>query len=432
MKFLPSVTVAAVSSVILLLSTISCNDLNHDESAVAITPIPLDFPAVIPVQDFNITDPGVLTKFVGFYKNVHMKGMDHMTMEGIKFNLEWMHADVTFKVPKLEVDGFYAMTGQYMLIPFHGRGHFSMEMKDVRIHVTASLNRSSENNFQISSIVQDMNALRVRGNFPALFGRQHGAVFSDIVHMMRKQISGLVFDHMRGDLLREIEPGMIVNMNKMLKTMPQTFIHEKTQAKFDFLIDVIRKEIINHHHDPLRLENVKEDFDQDLRIFRFNGELDLKNRTVYGLSTIYRQGHVYAHYDFKRNSIIFDANLGFENMTSTNTFNVKLIDRQGPKGSSEITVNEVVAHMRIRQQLSPGSKPVLETFDITGAKKIWVEIKGLGSPWDAVIETLVNLISNSFKSALTRVISVPLKNVLQNEIDKLHFGYFFDDADVAK
>jgi hypothetical protein len=432
MKFLPRLSLAVA---VLLINTISCQppELNQDESAVVITPIPLDFPANIAVRDFNITDPGVLTKFFGYYKNVNMKGMNQMTMEGIKFNLEWMHADVVFKVPRLEIDGLYAMTGQYMLIPFQGRGHFAMELKDVKINVIASLKRGSDNTFQISSIVQDMSASKVRGNFPSLFGRQHGAVFSDIVHMMRKHISSLVYDHMKVDLLKEIETGMTDNMDKMLKTMPQQFIDEKTQAKFDFLIDVIRKEIIAQHHDPLHLDDVKEDFDQDLKIFRFNGELDLKNRTVYGLSTIFRQGHVFAHYDFKRNSIIFDSNLGFENMTSTNVFKVMLLDRPGPKGSSEITVNDVIAHMRIRQHLAPGSKPVLEDFKITGVKKIWVDIKGLGSPWDSVVETLVNVISNSFKSALTRVISGPLKKVLQSEIDKLHFGYFFDQLpDVAK
>ena len=420
-----------ISLIVSCLALLCCSiDVSPEETSV-ITPVPLDFPAFIQVRDFNITDPGLLTKFKGFYKNVNLKGMNHLTMENIKFNLEWMHSDVTFKVPRLEVDGFYHMTGQYMLIPFHGRGHFSMELKDVRVFVTASLNRSLDNAFQVSAIVLEMSAAKVRGNFPNLFGRQSSPVISDIVQMMRKQISGLVFDHMKQDLVKEIEEGMITNMNSMLKQMPQKFIHEKTQAKFDFLIDVIRREIVKNHHDPLYLEDVKEDFDQDLKLFRFNGELDLKNRTVYGLSTIFRSGHVFAHYDLKRNSIIFDTNLGFENLTSTNIFNVKLVDRQGPKGSSEITVNQVIASMRIRQQLTPGSNPVLEDFRIIDVKKIWVEIRGLGSPWDAVVETLINLISNSFKASLSRIISGPVWKVLQKEIDKLHFGYFFDSQDVA-
>jgi len=408
-----------------LMSCLVTSELEREETSI-VTPVPLDFPAVIPVRDFNITDPGVMTKFVGSYRNVNMKGMNDMTMEAIKFNLEWMHADVTFKVPRLEVDGFYFMAGQYMLIPFHGRGHFSLDLKDVKVYVTASLNRTQDKELQVSAIVLEMTANKVRGNFPTLFGRNSGPVISDIVHLMRKQIAGLVFDHMKADLLREIEHGMKMNMNVMLRQMPHKFIHEKTQPKIDFLIDVIRKEIIKHHHDPLYLEDVKEDFDQDLKIFRFNGELDLKNRTVYGLSTIFRSGQVYAHYDLKHNSIIFDTNLGFQNLTSTNKFNVKLIDRQGPKGSSEITVSEMVAHMRIRQHLTPGSKPVLEDFAINSVKNIWVEIRGLGSPWDGVVETLINIISNSFKGALTRVMSGVLKNVMQQEIDKLDVGYFFD------
>lgn len=417
-----------LSCAILTVHSTSDDDLNTETSVI--TPIPLDFPVDFRIQDFNITDPGVLTKFKGQYKDVAIRGLNDMTLESIKFNLEWMHADVIFQIPHLEVKGLYSMNGQYMLIPFNGRGPFDMHLRNVKVYTTASLRRREDKAFEVSQLVLEMTASKVRGNFDRLFGRQNAAVISDIVHMMTRQIGEIVFDHMKGVLAKELDERMRLNLNRMLKQMPDKFVHEQTTAKFDFLIDAIRKEIVKSHHDPLILENVTESVDQDLGLFRFKGQLDLRNRILYGLSTIFRSGHVFAHYDLKKNSIILETNLGFENLTATNNFDAKLIDRQGPKGSSEITVNSVVAFMRIRQHLTPGSQPILEDFSINRIGKIWVDIKGLGSPWDGVVETIINLISNSFKYSLSRIISGPIKTVLQKEIDRLHFDYFLDTVKV--
>lgn len=384
-----------------------------------------EFPAVMRISDFNITDPGVMTKFKGEYVDVTMRGMSDLKMESVKFNLEWMHLDAVFKVPAITVNGLYSMRGQLMLIPFSGRGPFTMTLKNVAIYSTTSLNRTQDNKFQVSAQVLEVRADRVTADFDNLFGRISSAVVADIMRVMSKQLNSLVFDHMRPHLTKEIDSGLRVHINKLLESLPEKFVHERTTAKFDFLIDIIRKEIIRSHHDPLFLEDVRESFDQDLRLFRFNGELALTNRTVYGLSTLFRNGHVYAHYDMKNKAIILEANLGFENLTSTNNFNARMINQQGPKGSSDLTANSITAFLRIRQSLTHGSKAVLEDFHISKIKNVWVQIHGLGS-WDSVVETLVNLISNSFKATIARIISGPVKKVLQDEIDKLHFDYFTD------
>jgi len=428
MKSKRSIAFLAIFFCAILTVHSASDDLNTETSII--TPIPLDFPADFPIKDFNVTDPGVLTKFKGQYRDVSIRGLNDMTVESIKFNLEWMHADVVFQIPHVEVKGLYYMDGQYMLIPFNGRGPFDMHLRNVKVYTTASLRRTEDKAFQVSALVLEMTASKVRGNFDRLFGRQNAAVISDIVHLMTRQIGEIVFDHMKGVLAKELDERMRLNLNGMLRQMPDKFVHEQTTAKFDFLIDAIRAEIVRSHHDPLKLEDVTESVDQDLRLFRFKGQLDLQNRTLYGLSTIFRSGHVFAHYDMKRNSIILETNLGFENLTATNNFDAKLIDRQGPKGSSEITVNSVVAFMRIRQHLTSGAQPILEDFSINRIGKIWVDIKGLGSPWDGVVETIINLISNSFKYSLSRIISGPIKTVLQKEIDRLHFDYFLDTVKV--
>lgn len=384
-----------------------------------------EFATVMRMPDFNITDPGVMTKFKGEYVDVSMRGMADMTMDSVKFNLEWMHLDAVFRIPSLSINGLYAMSGQLMLLPFSGRGPFGMTLKNVAIYSTTSLNRTEDNKFQVSAQVLELKAGSVSANFDNLFGRMSSSVIADVMRLMSKQLNNLVFDHMKPHLVHEVDPGLRKHINRVLETLPDKFVHEKTTAKFDFLIDVIRKEIIKSHHDPLFLDDVKESFDQDLRIFRFNGELSLTNRTVYGLSTIFRTGHVFAHYDMKDKSVVLEANLGFENLTSTNNFNARMINQQGPKGSSDLSANTVTAFLRLRQKLKPGSKAELEDFHISSIKNIWVQIHGLGS-WDGVVETLVNLISNSFKSTIARIISGPVKKVLQDEIDKLHFDYFTD------
>ena len=402
--------------------------LSHHVSGDGIEPAKLpvtEFPKVMRIPDFNITDPGVMTKFKGQYMDVSMRGLSDLTMDSVKFNLEWMHLDAVFKVPSLSINGLYAMSGQLMLLPFSGRGPFGMTLKNVAIYSTTSLNRTEDQKFQVSAQVLEIRAAAVSANFDNLFGSISSTVIADVMRLMSKQLNNLVFEHMRPHLIREADPGLRTHINRLLETLPDKFVHEKTTAKFDFLIDVIRKEIIKSHHDPLALEDVRESFDQDLRLFRFNGELALTNRTVYGLSTIFRSGHVFAHYDIKDKAVVLEANLGFENLTSTNSFNAKMINQQGPKGTSDLTANTITAFLRMRQKLKPGSKAELEEFHVSSIKNIWVEIHGLGS-WDGVVETLVNLISNSFKSTIARIISGPVKKVLQDEIDKLHFDYFTD------
>jgi hypothetical protein len=390
----------------------------------------MEFAKVIRIPDFNITDPGVMTKFKGEYVDVSMRGMSDVTMDSVKFNLEWMHLDAVFKVPSLTINGLYSMSGQLMLIPFSGKGPFSMTLKDVSIYSTTSLNRTTDNKFQVSAQVLELRAARITANFDNLFNRISSPVIADIMRMLSKQLNNLVFDHMKPRLVHELDSGFRAHIDRVLETLPEKFVHERTTAKFDFLIDIIRKEIVRSQHDPLHLDDVKESFDQDLRLFRFNGELALTNRTVYGLSTIFRSGHVLAHYDMKEKAVVLEANLGFENLTSTNNFNAKMINQQGPKGSSDLTANTVTAFLRLRQGLKPGSKAVLEEFHISSIKNIWVQIHGLGS-WDGVVETLVNLISNSFKSTIARIISGPVRKVLQDEIDKLHFDYFTDATEFS-
>lgn len=413
-----------VTCLVLTGALVSGNDVVPDYLPVT------EFPAVMRISDFNISDPGIMTKFKGEYVDMSMTGMTDLKMESAKFNLEWMHLDAVFKVPSLTVKGLYSMSGQLMLIPFSGRGPFTMKLKNVVISSTTSLNRTQDNKFQVSAQVLEFKSDRATADFDNLFGRISSAVVADILRVMSKQLNSLVFDYMRPHLTKEIDSGLRTHVNRLLDSLPDKFVHERTTAKFDFLVDIIRKEIIKSHHDPLFLDNVRESFDQDLRLFRFSGELDLTNRTVYGLSTIFRSGPVYAHYDMKNRAIVLEANLGFENLTSTNNFDAKMIKQQGPKGSSDLTANSITAFLRIRQSLVHGSKAVLEDFHVSKIKNIWVQIHGLGS-WDSVIETLVNLISNSFKSTIARIISGPVKKVLQNEIDKLHFSYFTDANEFA-
>ena len=412
-----------------LIITTACQVIVTDD-AVSSTESQVRFPQVIRIEDFNITDPGVMTKFKGEYRDVSMRGMSDVRMDSVKFNLEWMHLEAVFRVPSLSINGLYAMDGQLMLIPFNGKGPFGMTLKDVQFFSTSSLNRTENNKLQISAQVLEMKSGRVKADFDNLFGRISSPVFNDIMRLLSTQLNNLVFDHMRNHLIKATDEGFRTHLNGLLQNLPESFVHEKTAAKFDFLIDAIRKEIIKSHHDPLALEDVKESFDQDLRILRFSGELALSNRTVYGLSTIFRSGPIFAHYDIKNNEVILEANLGFENLTSTNVFDVKMVGRQGPKGTSDLTANAVSAFLRIKKKLTPDSKPLLEEFHISSIKKIWVEIHGLGS-WDSIVETLINLISNSFKSTIARVISGPVRKVLQDEIEKLHFDYFTDSSDFS-
>lgn len=371
------------------------------------------------INDFNVTDKGIFASFNGTFKSLKMKGLKNLKIDSMKFDLEWMHLNVVMSIPRLRLDGEYNLSGKLAFVPLRGFGDFWMKIRGLKFLSTASLNRTSNGKFQVSAIVLDLEADKIDMNFENLVG---GNLGSSITNSVLNQLNHLLFDQMKYSLIDELRSGIQSRINYQLETLPDNFIHESSSSLLDHLLDKVKSEIAKSGYDPYDLPDLMESFQQDLRIFNLHGDASLYNGTLYGLSTLVRTGHVIAHYE--KDSVILEANLGFENLTANYDWKVNLMDA-GPAGSAEINVNSVDGYLKLRQPLKRGSKPILEEFKVKKIRNVWVDVTGLGT-MDFLVEMVVNLISNVFKRSIADVISGPIQKILQKELDKVPLDYFIN------
>lgn len=371
------------------------------------------------INDFNITDTGIFASFNGSFKDLKMRGLKNLRIDSMKFDLEWMHLNVVLSIPRLRLDGEYNLRGKLAFVPLRGFGNFWMKIRGLQFPATASLNRTSNGKFQISALVLDMEADKIDMNFENLVG---GNLGSSITNTVLNQLNHLLFDNMKYNLIDELRSGIQSRINDQLESLPDNFIHESSSSLVDHLLEKVKQEIVKSGYDPHTLPNLTESFQQDLRIFNLHGDASLYNGTLYGLATLVRTGHVIAHYE--KDSVILEANLGFENLTANYDWSVNLMDA-GPAGSAKINVNSVDGYLKLRQPLKRGSKPILEEFKVKKIRNVWVDVTGLGSI-DFLVESIVNLISNVFKKSIADVISGPIQKILQKELDKVPIDYFIN------
>ena len=371
------------------------------------------------IGDFNITDKGVITSFNGTFKSLKMKGLRNLKMDSMKFDLEWMHLDVVMSIPRLRLDGEYNLSGKLAFVPLRGLGDFWMKIRNLRFLATASLNRTSEGRFQVSAIVLDLDAGKIDMNFENLVG---GNLGSSITNTVLNQLNYLLFDHMKFTLIDELRTGIQKRIDYQLEQLPDNFVHESSSSLVDHLLEKVKEEIVKSGYDPLPLPDQNESFNQDLKLFDLYGSASLYNGTLFGLSSLIRTGHVIAYYE--KDSVILEANLGFENLTAKYDWSANLMGG-GPAGSAGISINSIDGFLQLRQPLKRGTKPILEEFKVKKIRNVWVNVTGLGT-MDFVVEMIVNLITNLFKNSLANVISGPVQKTLQKELDKVPLDYFIN------
>lgn len=294
-------------------------------------------------------------------------------------------------------------------------------MRNLKFFATSSLNRTDDGKFQISAIVLDADSKRTDTHFSNLMGLgmggEIGAAFSNL---LVNELNDQIFSHVKESIISNLQTDVQASLNQMLYQLPDNFVHEKSASLFDELLDKLRHEIVKTGHDPLSLPDSTESFSEDLKLFRVHGALNIFNGSLSGLSTVVRTGPVYAHY--QKFAVILEANIGFENITGDYNWDANFMG-EGPSGAASVNVNGIDSFVRIRQPLKKGSKAELQTLKIKNIKNVWVNIKGLG-PFDVILDVIINMISNTFKTSLSKSIEGPIKKVLQEELNKIPLDYF--------
>jgi hypothetical protein len=226
-------------------------------------------------------------------------------------------------------------------------------------------------------------------------------------------MSHLIFDQVKFSMLSNIENNIRKHLNSQLSLIPSSLIQDQSAFVFDDILSLATDEIQDQGFDPTVIPNLTEKFQHNMLFFILHGELKVYNGLLHGLSTLHRTGDVLATYE--NDSVTFEASFGFENLTGSYDWSANIMGA-GPAGSATLHVSQIDGYIKLRQPLIKGSHPILDDFQIKGIKHIWVDITGLGT-WDFVLEIIINLVSNAFKSSLSNVIEGPVKQAIQHRLD---------------
>lgn len=383
-------------------------------TATASNRFTINLPKEWTLGQFNITDPGTSTRFNATYTDVIVEGLNNATLDSLSFDLEWLLLTATFKVPRMIITGQHNTRGTYLFIPFRGKGHFTVRTLESTLKVTSTLNRTRDV-LQAKSAVAELESYKVRAYFDDLY-TTHGAspVLDDMGQLLRKQINNMFYDFIRIHLLEEASPLLVQQVNHNLANVPSVLVHERTTPKIDQLVNSARTQIKASDLEPLALPDLRNDFTV--------GHIDLSKRSMHGLSTLFRSSKAHAHYNWEDESVLLETNLGFENLTLVNSFDLSVIGIRpgGGKGVINTTATSVTSSLKIRQPLDHSAKPELVKFEITKIGRVWVDLGGLGA-WSGPAEAIINILSSAFESEMAKIASGPLREILQREVNNFHF-----------
>jgi len=285
-----------------------------------------------------------------------------------------------------------------------------MNVTGLKMLATTSLERTRDGKLQVQDIVLDVETEDIQLHFDNLMG---GGRWSSISNRMINTMSHLIFDQVKFSMLKEIEDNIRDHLNAQLSLVPTDLIHDRSAFVFDDILSLATDEIQDQGFDPTILPNLTDQFQHNMLFFILHGEVRVYHGLLYGLSTLHRSGDILATYE--NNSVTFEASFGFENLTGSYDWAANLMGA-GPGGSATLHVSQIDGYIKLRQPLIKGSHPILEGFHIKNIKHVWVDITGLGT-WDFVLEIIINLVSNAFKSSLSGIIEGPVKTAIQHQLN---------------
>ncbi|RWS18031.1 uncharacterized protein B4U79_17225 [Dinothrombium tinctorium] len=367
-----------------------------------------------PIHDFNLSMNKNLAEITAQFKNVELRGLHRMRVQSMKFNLVNIHVKSAVTIPMLKLNGSYDLNGKVTFVRVNGNGEFWMKMRGIVIHAAASLKETKEGHLQVEQIALDFHTNDVSLHFENLMSKR----WSNIYNILLNSINEVMFEEVKSILVNELEEKIKNKINEELLQLPKIKLHKGSTTLFDEILER-SKNALRKDYEPLSLPDQTKDF--ATRVFKYNvsGELKLRNGAINGITTLTRTGEIMAEY--RNNSVSLEADLGFENLTSSYSWSATLM-HIGPSGTATVSVNSISAHLKLRQTLESAATPQLEDFQITNIRHLWVDITGLGTA-DYLMEIFINLISNAFKKSLANTVSNIVRNVIQNELTQISSGF---------
>uniref|UniRef100_A0A6P6YCQ6 Uncharacterized protein LOC113796393 n=1 Tax=Dermatophagoides pteronyssinus TaxID=6956 RepID=A0A6P6YCQ6_DERPT len=375
-------------------------------------------PDPVRVRDIPVSkDEDWLTSYNGKFSNVMMYGIRNVEIESIRANVGKLNANIHLTISEVFLTGNYTLDGSVSFVSIEGAGAFRFNISDMEIDAFGNLERMSNGQLHIDTIDLNMKADEVNldlENFE-VFGSEV------IAQTIISALSDIIFDQVKYTVTDKISVKIRTLINQRLERIKlDQLIQHESEILFDDIVRMVSKRI-KHRIDPIPLPSFQRQIETKiLQFIPINISIDIEHGKLYGLSTFTRMGDIYVIYEDE--SAIIEAQVGFQNLTGKYDWNINVLGRNGPTGSSSLAIRNVTAYLRMRQPLKRGSTPRLEEFMVQNITYVWIEMKGLGV-WDSLLELIINSISNVFRLQIANVITSTVSKVLQQSLDRSQFSF---------
>ncbi|KAG8188797.1 hypothetical protein JTE90_009189 [Oedothorax gibbosus] len=368
----------------------------------------------VPLEPFNVSSSNFFTTLSGEFTELQLHGLKSFQVDRLAINLSEMNLSAEFSVPMLSIVGDYFLDGTVTFLPISGEGPFYMNLSSIVLKGHSIIRPTQDGKLEMGTVKMDSDVGQIALQFENLMG---GGTWGSISNSLLNQLSELI--------LGELKPSLLMTMSSYLKyqfdevlfqQLPSGFMDPTSTNLVDAILEQSSNFMAEQGMEPLNLPDYQEVYEKSLFFITTRSEFDVYNGTLHGLSTLSRKGDVMTVY--ANNSLIFEADFEFQNLTGDYLWKAEALGAD-TKGRMAIEIKSVEGFVKLRKNLSAGSKLELDALHVKNIRHIWLDLQGLGT-WDYVMESIVNLIANGLKLQLADAIAEPVQKTIQEQLDRLN------------
>lgn len=373
-------------------------------------------PNAVKIPPFKISHDG-FTSVDGHFYNVSLIGLQSIEIDNLATDFVEMEVSVGIAFAGLVLKGYYELEIGAGFWSYEYEGGFSLTATDLTASGNAYLNVSENATLVVGDVDIELEVNTTSVEFENLLGG------SSFVSGVINQLSGMLFDAAKTEIITEIKKIVKDKIDGELKQLPKTVFKgraaEDTNAPLDYLLKAVATRMKSEGLDPFKMPFIRETFSKRIMMINFKGEVRIAEGTLAGLSTIHRTGDI--ELNLENGTLTLEANLGFGTLIGNFVWGVHFMKiRQ--YGSGEVILSRLALSVLLSQKMEKGQHPVINRLKITDFGRLHIDINGMG-PFNFIFESIVNLIANAMKSKMVKKIEDAVKKELQGELKKISLTF---------
>lgn len=194
---------------------------------------------------------------------------------------------------------------------------------------------------------------------------------------------------------------------------------EKDDVSNTIIDDVLAKvdeAIVEAGLDPATLKDEAVELEFNVAFITVTASATLTKGFLSGLSSLHRTGE--SNSTTLNGTNIVGAEVSFDDLAGGYKMHVEAMG-WGRDGKVDITIREIVVDIEIKQCEQTGCNAELTKFDVVKIGWIDVEVQGFGAPGNAIVEGIVEGITNIMRICIANMIEGPLGDLIKSVLDNI-------------